>query len=135
MKAIDLRVRAETLELAHALVEQRGLERAALLREALEVGMLLLAASGAPAEDGAADQYGTLTGSRLAQRLRPRLAAVLDFLCRYSAAPLTVSIAALPTSQLAPLTQDTRQAPGPIRIDAVVNGALEGFGVDALGED
>jgi hypothetical protein len=36
MKAIDLRVREETLAFAHALCSQRGLERAALLREALD---------------------------------------------------------------------------------------------------
>jgi hypothetical protein len=51
MKAIDLRVREEMLALAQALCMQRTLERAALLREALEVGLLLLAASGPPAAD------------------------------------------------------------------------------------
>jgi hypothetical protein len=40
MKAINLRVREETLEQAQALIEQRGLERAELLREALDVGIL-----------------------------------------------------------------------------------------------
>jgi hypothetical protein len=54
MKPINLRVRGETLELADALVAQRGLNRAALLREALEVGMLVIAASGPPAEYSAA---------------------------------------------------------------------------------
>jgi hypothetical protein len=47
MKAIDLRVTAETLDLAQALAEQRGGGRADLLREALNIGMLVIAASGA----------------------------------------------------------------------------------------
>src|SRR5438045_3833011 len=129
MKAIDLRVRAEMLTLAQALVDQRALERATLLREALEVGLLLLAASGPPAMDGAADRYGTLPGPRLAQRLRPRIAPVLDFLGRYSATPLTVSLAALPASPPVPPTADTRRVLGPIPLDAAVNGALDAFGV------
>jgi hypothetical protein len=49
MKAIDLRIREETLALARALCVQRTLERAALLREALELGLLLLAANGSHA--------------------------------------------------------------------------------------
>ncbi len=63
MKAIDLRVCEEMLVLAQALCMQRTLERAGLLREALEVGLLLLAASGPPAADGPADTYGTLAGA------------------------------------------------------------------------
>jgi|tagenome__1003787_1003787.scaffolds.fasta_scaffold19393479_2 hypothetical protein len=90
MKAIDLRVRAETLDLARALAEQRGGGRADLLREALDIGMLVIAASGPPAEHSASEVYGTLTGVRLAQRLRPCVATLLDFLHRYGAAPLTI---------------------------------------------
>jgi hypothetical protein len=92
MKAINLRVRTETLELAHALVEQRGLDRADLLRDALDVGMLIVAASGPPAERSAADMYGQLTGLRLAQRLRPCVATLLDFLSRYDAVPVKRSV-------------------------------------------
>ncbi len=50
MKAIDLRVTAETLDLAQALVAQRGGGRADLLRAAVDIGMLVIAASGPPAE-------------------------------------------------------------------------------------
>jgi hypothetical protein len=90
MKAIDLRVREETLNLTHALVVQRGLERATLLREALDIGMMIIAASGATADQSASDVYETLTGVRLAQCLRPCAAALLDFLGRYGAAPLMI---------------------------------------------
>jgi hypothetical protein len=71
MKPINLRVREETVELADTLVAQRGLNRAGILREALEVGMFVIAASGTPAEHSASDIYGTLSGLRLSQRLRP----------------------------------------------------------------
>jgi hypothetical protein len=68
MKAIDLRVTAETLDLAQALIAQRGGGRADLLRAALDIGMLVIAASGPPAEHSATEVYGTLTGVRLAQQ-------------------------------------------------------------------
>jgi hypothetical protein len=66
------------------------MDRADLLREALDVGMLVVAASGPPAEHETADMYGTLTGLRLAQRLCPCVATLLDFLSRYDAAPIHV---------------------------------------------
>jgi hypothetical protein len=134
MKAINLRVRAETLEQAHALLDQRGLDRADLLREALDVGMLIVAASGPPAEHGATDVYGELTGVRLAQRLRPCVATLLDFLSRYGAAP--VSIVPMPsssaTSSLA--VQNTQKTRSAIPVNGAVNDALDAFGVGALGD-
>jgi hypothetical protein len=134
MKPINLRVRAETLELARALVEQRGLDRADVLREALDIGMLVIAASGPPAEHSASDVYGTLSGLRLAQHLRPSVAALLDFLSRYGAAPLHI----LPASSLisAPPRPAQRVAPlnSALPVDNAVNDALDAFGVGALGE-
>jgi hypothetical protein len=131
MKAINLRVRTETLEQAQALVEQRGLDRADLLREALDVGMLIVAASGPPAEHGATDVYGALTGVRLAQRLRPCVATLLDFLSRYSAVP--VNVVPVPSSSaLSSLT--VQQAHGAIPVNNAVNDALDAFGVGALGD-
>jgi hypothetical protein len=134
MKAIDLRVREETLALARALCEQRNLERAALLREGLEVGLLLLAASGPPAAVSETETYGTLAGLRLAQLLRPRLAPVVDFLSRYGATPL-----ALPPSPRPPITpapaQHVRSAPDGFAVDDAVRGTLDAFGVGALGDE
>jgi hypothetical protein len=132
MKAIDLRVREEMLALAQALCVQRSLERAALLREALSVGLLLLAASGPPAADDPPDIYGTLPGVRLAQLLRPQLAPVLDLLNRYGATPL----AALPTAPHTPApAQPMPPAPDEFSLDEAVRGALDAFGVGALGDD
>jgi hypothetical protein len=133
MRAINLRVREETLVLARALTAQRGLERAALLREALELGMLLIAASGPPAEDGAADHYGTLAGLHLAQRLRPRIASVVDFLSRYGATPLA-AMSAVPQAPAAP-DQHVRPGHGGLAVDDSVNDALDAFGVGALGDN
>ena len=132
MQAINLRVREETLALARALRAQRGLERAALLREALELGMLLIAASGPPAEDGAADRYGTLAGLHLAQRLRPRIAPIMDFLSRYGATPLAV----IPAVAAAPVAPAQMARPGHrgFAVDHSVNDALDAFGVGALGD-
>jgi hypothetical protein len=133
LKAINLRVRAETLEQAHALVEQRGLDRADLLREALDVGMLIVAASGPPAEHGATDVYGELTGVRLAQRLRPCVATLLDFLSRYDAASIHVLSAPTSASGVSQVTQNARQGHSTIPVDNAVNDALDAFGVEALG--
>jgi hypothetical protein len=132
MKAIDLRVREEILAQAQALCAQRSLERAALLREALEVGLLLLAASGPPAAGSPAETYGTLAGVRLAQLLRPRLAPALDLVSRYSATPL----AALPPSPCTPApAQHAQPAPDGFPMDGAVSRALDAFGVGALGDD
>jgi hypothetical protein len=133
MKAIDLRVREETLELARALVAQRGLDRAALLREALDIGMLIIAASGPPAEDSATEVYGTLTGVRLAQHLRPCGAALLDFLSRYGAAPLTILPAPSPAPAPPLPARNPPRSPSAIPIDNAVNNALDAFGVGTLG--
>jgi hypothetical protein len=132
MQAINLRVRDETLALARALTAQRGVERATLLREALEIGMLLIAASGPPADDGAADRYGTLAGQHLAQRLRPRIAPILDFLSRYGATPL----AAMPAVVAAPAApaQIVRPEQRDLAVDRTVNDALDAFGIGALGD-
>src|SRR5215470_12321317 len=105
MKTIDLRVREELLALAQALCVQRNLERAALLREALEVGLLLLAASGPPTADEPPDTYGTVAGMRLAQLLRPRLAPALDFRGHYSATPLVTLPVSPHTSIVSPPSQ------------------------------
>jgi hypothetical protein len=133
MRAIDLRVREETLNLAGALVLQRGLERAALLREALEVGLLLIAASGPPAASGAADTYGTLAAVRLAQLLRPRLAPILDFLNHYGALPQLSAFAAASTLTPPP-PADLRPVGGIVAVDPTIQDTLDSFGIDALGE-
>jgi hypothetical protein len=134
MKPINLRVREETLELADALVAQRGLNRAGILREALEVGMLVIAASGPPAEHSAIDVYGSLSGLRLAQRQRPCVVALLDFLSRYGAAPP----GALPAPSLIPppplAAQSAQRIQSTISLDNAVNDALDAFGVGALGD-
>jgi hypothetical protein len=135
MKAINLRVRTETLELARRLGEQRGMDRAELLREALDVGMLIVAANGPPAEHSATEIYGQLTGLRLAQRLRPYVAALLDFLSRYDAAPIHVLSAPASASGGSQVPQNARQAYNTIRVDNAVNDALDAFGVGALGDD
>jgi hypothetical protein len=134
MKPINLRVRDETLELADALVAQRGLNRASILREALEVGMLVIAASGPPAEHSMSDMYGTLSGVRLAQRLRPCVVALLDFLSRYSAVPLSAVPAPthIPAPSLA--VQSAQRNQSTISLDNAVNDALDAFGVGALGD-
>jgi hypothetical protein len=134
MKPINLRVRAETLELADALVAQRGLNRAGLLREALEVGMLVIAASGPPAEHSASDLYGTLSGLRLSQRLRPCVVALLDFLNRYGATPLSMVPAPSRIPVPPPAAQNPPQMHGAIPLDKAVNDALDAFGVGALGD-
>ena len=134
MKPINLRVRDETLELADALLAQRALSRAALLREALEVGMLVIAASGPPAEHSTSDAYGTLSGLRLAQRLRPNVVALLDFLSRYGAAPLNAMPAPSHMSVPSPAAQTTLQIRGAIPLDKAVDDALDAFGVGALGD-
>ena len=134
MKAINLRVREETLDLADALMRQRGQDRADVLRAAFDVGMLLIAASGPPAEDGTADTYGTLPGSRLAQRLRPRIAPVLDFLSRYDAAPRLVAHAEPPTPATSPPPQATSRCNGTFAVDDTVGGTLDAFGARALGD-
>lgn len=134
MKPINLRVREETLELADALVTQRALSRAALLREALEIGMLVIATSGPPAEHSATDLYGTLNGLRLAQRLRPLVAALLDFLSRYGAAPLNTMTAPSHMSAPSPAAQTTLQIRGAIPFDKAVDDTLDAFGVGTLGD-
>jgi hypothetical protein len=134
MKAIDLRVREETLALARALCDQRALERAALLREALDVGLLLLAASGPPVADDPTDIYGTLTASRLTQLLRPRLAPALDFLSRYGAAPHIGSYAA-PPAVTPPVASDPRPRGPAFSVDNAIDDVLDSFGIDLLGED
>jgi hypothetical protein len=135
MKAIDLRVREETLALTRALALQRGVERAALLRDALEVGMLLIAASGPPAAHDPADTYGILAGWRLAQLLRPRLAPALDFLSRYSATPVVT----LPPTGLPPAPpaapQPVQPVPERFTLDVNLTRTLDAFGVGALGDD
>jgi hypothetical protein len=131
MQAINVRVRSETLALVQSLVRQRGIERADLLREALHIGLHILAASGPPAADAADDTYGTLSGLRQAQSLRPRIAVVLDFLSRYGATPaIGASVpVAVPIVAAASQTASAR-----VR-DAAVQSALDGFGVGALGDD
>ncbi len=134
MKAIDLRVTAETLDLAQALVAQRGGGRADLLREALDIGMLVIAASGPPAEQSATEVYGTQTGLRLAQRLRPCVATLIDFLNRYGAAPLTI-MAAVPSIPPPPArSSNTSPTYAAIPVDTEVNAALDAFGVGTLGD-
>jgi hypothetical protein len=133
MKAIDLRVREEMLALAHALCAQRGLERAALLRDALEVGLLLIAASGPPAADDPSDTHGTLTAPRLAQQLRPRLVPALDFLSRYGATPLITALTAPPSAPPA-VARDARPISAAIAVDAAIHDALDSFGIGALGD-
>ena len=131
-----MRVHAETLDLAQALAEQRGGGRAELLRAALDIVMLIIAASGPPAEQRATEVYGTLTGVRLAQRLRPSIATVLDFLSRYSAAPVTI-VAASPAAPTLPQhTQDPTQTHSALSllVDNAVNAALDAFGVGTLGD-
>ena len=134
MKPINLRVRQEMLELADALVAQRRLNRAALLREALQVGMLVIAASRPPAEHSASDLYGTLSGLRLAQRLRPYVVALLDFLGRYSTVPLSAVPAPTHTPAPAPTTHNPQRIHGTIPLDNTLNDALDVFGVGALGD-
>jgi hypothetical protein len=126
MKPIDLRVREDTLALTHALCLQRHLERAALLREALDIGLLMLAASGPPAADEPPDTYGTLSSVRLTQLLRPRLPPVLDFLSRYDALPLVA---------LSPPLQPRQAASAGLSVDAAVGDALDAFGISALGDE
>ena len=135
MKAIDLRVREELLALAQALCVQRNLERAALLREALEVGLLLLAASGPPAADAPPDTYGTLAGVRLTQLLRPRLAPALDFLSHHSALPLVTLPVSPHTSTVSPPLQQVLPGMDRPPLDGMVSDALDAFGVGALGDD
>lgn len=130
MKPLDLRVREEELALAAALCIQRGLERASLLRDAMALGLLLLAASGPPAADGPSDVYGTLTGLRLAQLLRPRLVAALDFVQRYDPAPLVFG--SLHTT--APARSPALPRHGLSAVDTAMDGTLESFGIGALGE-
>jgi hypothetical protein len=130
MRAIDLRIREETLAQAQELCSQRGLERAALLREAIEVGLLVLAASGPPADE-LPERYGALSGVRLAQLVRPRIAPVLDFLSRYGATPAFVTTAN--SSALAVHATDT--APAELTVDDAIHAALANFGVGALGYD
>jgi len=134
MKAIDLRVRMETLDLAQALAEQRGSGHADLMRAALDIGMLVIAANGPPAEDSAAEVYGTLTGVRLDQHLRPHVAALLDFLSRYGTAPLTIMAAA--PSIPAPPAHSSYTSPthAAIPVDTEVHAALDAFGVGTLGD-
>jgi hypothetical protein len=134
MKAIDLRVRAETLDLAQALAEQRGDGRADLLREALDIGMLIIAASGPPAEQSTTEVYGTLTGVRLAQRLRPCVATLMDFLSRYGAAPVTIFAASPAAPVPSPQVHEPSQTHSALRVDSAVNAALDAFGVGTLGE-
>jgi hypothetical protein len=134
MKAIDLRVTAETLDLAQALVAQRGGGRADLLRAALDIGMLVIAASGPPAEHRAPEVYGTLTGVRLAQRLRPSVASLLDFINRYGAAPLTIMAAVPSIPPPPPHSSDTSPSHTAIPVDTAVNAALDAFGVGTLGD-
>jgi hypothetical protein len=135
MKAIDLRVREDTLALARALCVQRNLERAALLREALEVGLLLLAASGPPAAGEPPDTYGTVAGLRLAQLLRPRLAPALDFLSHHSATPLATLPASPRTSTATPPLQQVLSGVHQFPLDDAVSDVLDAFGVGALGDD
>jgi hypothetical protein len=134
MKAIDLRVTAEILDLAQALVAQRGGGRADLLRAALDIGMLVIAASGPPAEHSATEVYGTLTGVRLAQRLRPCVATLLDFINRYGAAPLTIMTAAPSIPPPPAYSSNTSPTHAAIPVDTAVNAALDAFGVGTLGE-
>jgi len=131
MKAIDLRVHAETLDLAQALAEQRGGGRADLLRKALDIGMLVIAASGPPAEDSATEVYGTLTGVRLAQRLRPCVATLMDFLSRYGSTPVTI-LAASPAAP--PQVHDPLPRHSALAVDNAINAALDAFGVGTLSD-
>jgi hypothetical protein len=134
MKAIDLRVRAETLDLAQALAEQRGGGRADLLRAALDIGILVISAGGPPAEHSATELYGTLTGVRLAQRLRPCVATLMDFLSRYGAAPVTTLPASPCVTAPPPQSRDTLKTHSPIPASNTVNAALDAFGVGTLGD-
>ena len=134
MRAINLRVHAETLDLAQALVAQRAGGRADLLRAALEIGMLVIAASGPPAEHSATELYGTLTGVRLAQRLRPYVATSMDYLSRYGAAPATLMASSPPAPASPPQSWDTPGTHRALPVDNAVNAALDAFGVGTLGD-
>jgi hypothetical protein len=96
--------------------------------------MLVIAASGPPAEQSATEVYGTLAGLRLAQRLRACVATLMDFLSRYGATPLTIMAAAPSIPPPPPHSSDTSPTHTAIPVDTQVNAALNAFGVGTLGE-
>jgi hypothetical protein len=69
-----------------------------------------------------------------AQRLRPCAVALLDFLSRYGAAPLSALPASSLTSASPPAAQNPPQMYSAIPLDKAVNDALDAFGIGALGD-
>jgi len=70
----------------------------------------------------------------LAQRLRPCVATLIDFLNRYGAAPLTI-MAAVPSIPPPPArSSNTSPTYAAIPVDTEVNAALDAFGVGTLGD-
>jgi hypothetical protein len=64
-----------------------------LLRQALDLGLLIMLALSPPDEHG---RYDGMTGEHLAERLRSTMASVLNFLARYGHTPAVSGLAAAP---------------------------------------
>lgn len=68
----------ETFRELEKIAEQRKREKSSeLYRQSLQIGALFIAISGEPGEDG---RYGTLTPSQLAHRIKPLIAAGIEWL-------------------------------------------------------
>lgn len=84
------RVEKDYLELAQEILrlrESRG-TRNEVLREAIETGLPILAAL---AMSDQSDTYGEHSAQSLARKLRPQVAALLEFLVRHGELPLAMS--------------------------------------------
>jgi len=94
--------------------------------------MLVIAASGPPAEHSTSDMYGTLNRLRLAQRLRPGVVALLDCLNRYGATPQSFMPAPSVMSAPSPAAQNPSYTYAAFPLNNAVHEALDAFGGGVL---
>jgi hypothetical protein len=87
LKPITMKLPQSAYELSRALAQQRETDRPELDRQAYEIGLLFKAMEGAADETG---MFGTMTGERLAELLRPHCLPLIEFLERYGQLPTVI---------------------------------------------
>jgi hypothetical protein len=105
----QFRIEKEYVKLAQQILDLRGSKAIAndVLREALELGLPILAAL---AMTDAQDTYGEHSAQSLAKKLRPTVAALLEFLAQHDELPLALAAWMVPMEQV---PQHAPALPGP----------------------
>lgn len=95
----QFRIEKDYVELAQQILELRKSQAIAndVLREALELGLPILAAL---AMTDAQDTYGEHSAQSLAKKLRPTVAALLEFLAQHDELPLALAARMVPMAQV-----------------------------------